>query len=544
VEGTVREARSFQLVAGARVTVFVPSLGFFREARTDVRGRFTIQPVPDGSYRLGVAARDFEYQERDVTLSGSAVATDFFLTPETHRGNWSVIGNTLPEFFDATDIAILQQDGKVFLCHNTKSPILFDPVTGTKQFAPSSYSEQGCTSAALLGDGRTVFVGGQSPSDPGSFGNAVPWVKARTPSGSWQALPDLKLTLGRWYPGLARLSDGSMLVMGGGMAPNAQRTDTCERFSLASSAWSWTGNMLNPTEFPPSALLHTGKVLATWWPPQLYDPGSGAWQAAGNFVQPSRGWPGHSDHSLVVLSDGRALAMGIRKSAPGNQWMGEIYDPSTNSWSVTANPGLVRQQPEVVQLPDGRVLVAAGETEAPIPPVPDVLGIVRWCDLFDPAKNAWRRVADMGIFREYHAVTLLIPDGRVITTGGTHIKFQVGPTSADIEAFEPPCLSRGVRPQITSISSAEPKRGETISLGVFPETRLTSVVLMGMAAPTHWVDGGVPRRIELPVSQAASMAQATLPADPNILPLGYYLVFAMVDDIPSVARIVNVKAAG
>jgi alkylation response protein AidB-like acyl-CoA dehydrogenase len=49
--------------------------------------------------------------------------------------------------------------------------------------------------------------------------------------------------------------------------------------------------MLNVCEFPPSALLYTGEVLATWSPPQLYNPQSGQWRATGNFVQPTRGWP-------------------------------------------------------------------------------------------------------------------------------------------------------------------------------------------------------------------------------------------------------------
>lgn len=525
----------------ARVTLFVPSLAFFVEERTDALGRYVFDDVPPGTYRLGVAARDREYVEMAVVPPLARPGVDFALVPETHPGQWSVIGNTLPEFFDATDIAILTNQGKVFFCHDTQGPILFDPVTGTKQQPNSSFSEQGCTSATLLGDGRIVFVGGQSPSDPGFFGNAVPWVKALVPPGTWGALPSLNLAAGRWYPGLARLADGTMLVMGGGMAPNAQRTDTCERFNLPSATWSWTGSMLNPTEYPPSALLYTGKVLATWWPPQLYNPATGSWQAAGNFVQPQRGWPGHSDHSLVVLADGRALAIGIRKTVATNGSMGEVYEPATNTWSVTSNPGLLRQQPEVVQLPDGRVLVAAGETEAPTPPVPTVLGVVKWTDLYDPLTNAWRRVADMGIFREYHAVTLLAPDGRVVTTGGTKIKFQFGPTSADIEGYQPPYLFRGVRPQITSISTTEPKRGETISLGISPATKLTKLVLMGTPAPTHWVDGGIPRRLELDVTMQGTTAQATLPTDPNVLPLGYYLAVAMVDDIPSVARIVNVK---
>ena len=33
-----------------------------------------------------------------------------------------------------------------------------------------------------------------------------------------------------------------------------------------------------------------------------------------------------------------------------------------------------------------------------------------------------------------------------------------------------------------------------------------------------------------------------VPSDENVLPLGYYMVFAMVDDIPSVAEIIEVQA--
>jgi hypothetical protein len=343
---------------------------------------------------------------------------------------------------------------------------------------------------------------------------------------------------------MARLSDGSLLVMGGGTRPDAVRTATSERFNLTTQTWSYTGSMLNASEFTPTALLYTGEVLITWSPPQLYNPTTGQWRLTGNFNQPNRGWPGHSDHSLVVLADGRALALGIRRAATQNSVMGEIYDPATGTWSLTSNPSLLRFQTEMVALPDGKILVAGGETEQAPSPVPSVLGIVKWSDLYDPTSNTWRRVADMNQFREYHAVTLLLPDGRVATTGGTRIKFQVGPTSADIEAFIPPYLLRGVRPRITEISTTTPTRGSQIQIAIAPETRLTSVVLIGTGATTHWVDGGIPRRIVLPVAQNGSIATITLPTDPNILPLGHYMLFAMVDDIPSVARIVNVRSAG
>jgi hypothetical protein len=541
VQGTVTAAAGGAPVSGARVTLFTPALTFFREARSSGSGGYLFAGVPAGAYQLGVAALRQEYQEAAVQVGAGALTRNFALAPESQPGRWDIIGTTLPEFFDATDIAILTPDGRVFFCHDTVDPVLFNPVDGTKTFPAGSGLAQGCMNSTLLPDARIMMVGGQDGSDPGNFRNAVRWVKAYSfPSNSWQQLADLQNPTGRWYPGLARLADGSALVMGGGTRPDAVRTPTCERLDLATLTWSYTGSMLNPTEFPPCALLHTGEVLITWWPPQLYNPGSGQWRATGNFVQPNRDWPNHSDHSIVVMADGRVAALGVRRGPDNNTVMGEIYNPATQTWSLTSNPGLVRFQTEVTQLPDGRILAAGGETQVTPIPVPNVLGIVKWSDIYDPATNAWRRVADMNWFREYHAVSVLVPDGRIVMTGGTRIKFQYGPTSADIEAFVAPNLLRGVRPQITSISSTTPQRGGTVTLGIAPQTQLTSVVLMGNETHTHWVSGGVPRRLVLPVTQVGGTATFTLPSDPNVLPLGFYMVSAMVDDIPSVARIVQV----
>ncbi len=525
-------------VEAARITLFDPGLACFFETRSDVTGAWSLTDVPSGTFSLGVAARLYDYVETTETITSDATF-DTALLPESNEGVWSIIGSTTPEFLDATDIAVLLPNGRVFFCHDTTDSILFNPLTGTNNYPSGSSSAQGCMNGTLLGDGRLIFVGGQDGSDPGSFTDAVRWVKSWSTDSSWTDLPDLVHPTGRWYTGLARLNDGELLIMGGGTAPSAQRTDTCELFDLASETWSYTGSMLNPCEFPPSALLHTGKVLATWSPPQLYDPATGTWEETGDFVQPGRGWPGHSDHSVIVLSDGRALAIGTRSNDLTEPNMGEIYDPMTETWTLTNNADLVREQPEVVQLPDGRVFVGAGQASPPIP-VPDLLGRVLWTDLYDPSTDSWRRVADMQIFREYHAVTLLIPDGRVITTGGTVIDFAVGPSSADIEAYTPPYLFRGVRPSIAAISETTLNRGATIELEITPATALTSVVLMGTEAVTHWVSGGVPRRLELATSFDGTAWSVTLPTDPDVVPLGHYMLFAMVDDIPSEAVIVNV----
>lgn len=69
---------------------------------------------------------------------------------------------------------------------------------------------------------------------------------------------------------------------------------------------------------------------------------------------------------------------------------------------------------------------------------------------------------------------------------------------------------------------------------------ITSVVLIGMSAISHWMDGGVPRLLHLDFTQVSSMVTADVPADLVVAPIGYYLLFAMVDDIPSEGRIVSI----
>jgi hypothetical protein len=98
-----------------------------------------------------------------------------------------------------------------------------------------------------------------------------------------------------------------------------------------------------------------------------------------------------------------------------------------------------------------------------------------------------------------------------------------------------------VRPRIDNLSAAVFLRGATVTFDVFPATTVTSVVLLGTGVTTHWVDGGVPRRLVLPVQQSGIAVTCTLATDPDMLPVGHYFLFAMVDDIPSVAPIVRVQ---
>jgi hypothetical protein len=356
-----------------------------------------------------------------------------------------------------------------------------------------------------------------------------------------------------------------LLLFGGGQQPTLGRTDTCEILDLTTRQSTLTGTLLKAGGFGPAVLLYTGKVLLTWEPPQLYDPVSEMWELAAPFLQPNRATlegcplphnppPGqippagdHPDHTAIFLPDGRVAAIGIRRTALGNPGsMVEIYDPNDNSWSLGSSPETIRSMPEVLMLPTGKILVTGGKKEDFDSPDPTN----EWCqlkrtDLYDPDADSWRRLADMGDFREYHAVTFLLPDGRVLTTAGTNQPGLNPPPTANkhIEAFSPPYLFRGVRPHIDSLSATRFQNSGSFTMTVSRTNAVTSVVLIGMSAISHWMDGGVPRLLSLDFNQVGNQVTAEAPADPVVAPVGYYLLFAMVDDIPSEGRIVSIGPA-
>lgn len=525
-------------LAGARVTLASADLSSVLETRTLVDGTFSIL-APDGEYRLGASFPRRAYMEAATVVEGSCPSVDLQLGPEVEQGRWTTISDTSPEFFAGTPSGTVLPDGRAMFCHDTQDAVIINPADGAKAFGAFSQTSQGCHMQTVLSDGRVLFVGGQDPSNPGAFTNGIPYVKTYDPQTDvWTELPDLNEP--RWYPTVFRLADETIIACGGGQPPAAARTDTCEVLDLDTQTWMPTGSMLEPTEYSPVALLHTGQVLATWSPPQLFDPTSGQWSATGNFVQTNRGFPDHSDHSLIILSDGSAIIVGIE--APAGSSMVERYDPESGTWATGASPAVIRSQPEVVPLPDGRVLAAGGFWEGGRKTGFDpAWRAVAEVDLYDPEDDTWREVAPMLIPREYHALSLLLPDGRVMTTSGGSDQASGSGTNNDVDVFEPPYLFRGPRPRLDALSSTDLDRGATIT-AEFSQTQAPSaVVLVGAGATTHWVDGGVPRRLELEVRDAGKgMLSFTVPTQPAVAPIGWYILFLMVDDIPSEGVLVRV----
>jgi len=243
------------------------------------------------------------------------------------------------------------------------------------------------------------------------------------------------------------------------------------------------------------------------------------------------------------------MAVGIAPySTNSNPRFVEFYNPTNNSWSLGPNPRALRNRPEALILPDGRVLSFGGQYSGtnPAPVVLANAGTIPNCtkvtDLYDADLNAWRMLADMSRFIHYHNVTLLVPDGRVIATGGaglTSNRSFAGDDSS-IEAFEPPYLFRGVRPRIDTLSTTDLVLGSNFLLRVSLAERITKLVLVSARAATHWNDGGPQRFLNLDFQQTGGDIVATVPTSAIKAVPGFYMLFAMVDDIPSIGRMVRI----
>ena len=551
VAGQVADISSGNPIAGARVTLFTPGLQIFREARTTTNGVFVFNTVGLGDYRVGVAARDYEYQETTASVSELMAQVNFTLRPETNAGRWTIVGNTEPELLDGSGSGSLLPTGDVFFCHDTRDPIAFDPVSGPKWFPTDSLASQGCHMVTVNTDGGLFFVGGSiggNPLDPVVKIAKTYWRNTNL----WVRNADMNTA--RWYAGMVRLPDERLLVMGGELDfPSYGRTNGCEIYNPRSNTWTITGSFDLPTEIPPAVLRYTGEVLKTWRYPELYNISNGTWRPAASMIQPRLGASNgdHADHELVHLPDGRVMALGIAPlSTNAAPRFVEFYNPTNNTWTLGPNPRALRNRPEALILPDGRVLSFGGQYSGTNPPpVPlanagTIPNCTKVADLYDPAKNAWRALADMNRFIHYHNVTVLVPDGRVIATGGaglTSNRSFAGDDSS-IEAFEPPYLFRGVRPRIDWLSTTDLVLGSNFTLHVSLTEAVTKLVLVSARATTHWVDGGPQRYLSLDFTQTGSVIEATVPSDPVRALAGYYILIAMVDDIPSVGRIVRITA--
>ena len=204
---------------------------------------------------------------------------------------------------------------------------------------------------------------------------------------------------------------------------------------------------------------------------------------------------------------------------------------ATPAWTATGSMNYPRRQHNAVVLPDGTVLVVGGSSgsgfdnsSTPVAPT----------ELWNPATGTWTVMASIAEYRGYHSTAFLLPDGRVFSGGGN-----VG--GPNFQLFSPPYLSAGTRPTIASVPTAA-GYAQTILIGTPDAATISKVSLIRLPSVTHTFDQSQ-RFMSLQFTQASSGLAVTFPANANIAPPGYYMLFLVNSSgVPSVASILQVAA--
>ena len=134
------------------------------------------------------------------------------------------------------------------------------------------------------------------------------------------------------------------------------------------------------------------------------------------------------EHTATLLQDGKVLLAGGLDQTETGIGNGEVYNPSTDSWSPTGMMSAARGNYDTTLLSDGRVLAVAGKSGG--------LRNIGSTEAYDPPTNQWKWLAADGLTRRAHQVTLL-PNGLVVISGGIYSK-RVGNSRG--HAFE--CIRR------------------------------------------------------------------------------------------------------
>jgi len=224
------------------------------------------------------------------------------------------------------------------------------------------------------------------------------------------------------------LSDGTVLVVGGGLLNSA------ELFDPVTGTFAATGAPSVARSNHGAALLSNGQVLIAGGPDsstELYD--SGSFSPGPPMVED------HNTGTTSTLPDGRVLVFG--------GWSGstlpELFTPDPGgggSWTVGATAPSQHDVHAVTVMLDGRVLVTGRDFS------PTALA-----EIYDPVADSWTPQPDMDTDRSGHTSSLL-PDGRVMVAGGWDDNANI---LGSTQMFEPP-VGPG-QGTWTSIASSGPR---------------------------------------------------------------------------------------
>ena len=448
--------------------------------------------------------------------------------------NWPVVGINVALLPNGKVLAydsIGDRATESFPVQNFTRATVWDPATGTQTpvTLDTGYNIF-CSGLAHLVDGRIFIAGGNKDQQL----NGIIQTHLFDPSTDLWALGP-NMAAGRWYPTVTPLNNGEMLITSGRVNTPEVRTLSGGLRALGAAS---LGLPLYPwMDVAPNGLtFYSGpdQALRT-----LNTAGTGTWQALGQRDPINRDYGGHA-----LFDIGKILVAGGGPSA--NDTRVVDINGTTPHVSLTAPMAFGRRQHNLTVLADGTVLATGGNSSGAS--LVDLNAGVYPAEQWDPVTGQWRTLAAMQVTRQYHSTALLLPDGRVLSAGGGICSTcdQVGYLAKNAEIFSPPYLfqSNGTlapRPSIDA-APASATYGAPMVIATGNPASIGKVALVRLGAVTH-SNNMEQRYVPLAFTAGATSITATAPANANIAPPGFYMLFIIgANGVPSVANMVNVQA--
>ena len=336
---------------------------------------------------------------------------------------------------------------------------------------------------------------------------------------------------GRWYPTATTLANGDVVFLSGFDQSGVSVAEP-EVWSQGGGLRVLTGASHVFPNYPRTFVAPNGKVFYAGHQQttRYLDPmGSGSWTTLAERLYGVRDFGG-----AVMYEKGKILYVGGGRTTN----TAEIIDlnSATPRWQWTGSMAFPRRQLNATVLPTGEVLVTSGSRGTGFN---DNDLAVHQAEIWNPNTDRWTVLASNTVNRTYHSTSILLPDGRILHSGG---EGGAAAASRGAELFSPPYLFKGARPTI----SAAPQQvgwGNSFTVTTAQAADIAKVSLIRLGSTTHAFDMNQ-RFLGLPFQIQSGALSITAPANGNVAPPGHYMLFILnADSVPSVAKIVKVGSA-
>lgn len=482
----------------------------------------------NGSHTLTARARDSLNQTTSTAVTVNVQNTD----PRAVTGEWSSVSNWPLVAVHAS----LMHTGEILMWDAWESPTsnakLWNPATNIFTNVPVS-GGLFCSGHATNADGHLVVMGGHSGGEAG-----IKLVTTFDPvSKTWTRNRDMQYA--RWYPSVTQMPDNRMVTFSGQIT-SGNFANTPEVYNPKTNTLNtlpFTTPQLREIQYPQTSVLSSGKILAISTEQgsvMTYRPSDNEWANLGTTQVPYGVWTSFAPNKYLITGGGTSFNS-YSPSNPGpSQKTTRILDMSTGTpaWSNGGDMNNGRSFHNVTMLPNGKALAIGGSTTVNDFSTTGTQTAEEW----DPTTNTWTQLASPARPRMYHSVSILLPDGRVLSAGGGRLA--PAPDQLNAQIYSPSYMFRGARPTITSAPNTI-GHNSTMDVVSPNASDISKVTFVNLASVTHTADWNQ-RFMELPFTRNGDTLTVNTPANANFAPENYYMVFLVnADGVPSEAKIVK-----